>query len=267
MDVNQELVNQICDIFDFTFSDKNNYGLYFESKSQFKMNYFIEFLKAVNNHVDFPEIKKCIELIMNVKNYYSNKDMKEIKENDKDVQILFASCNIFSSLCDNFSYVFFLPEIDIIVQDIYYYFISLPIYSISQILLNSLKQIMQYVHFGYNFDNFNENDKISKKNNFNIFLYKIHNSVFQNMKLSSINEYNNIELKNQNEKSITRWDKYINEILKKGINDDEKINYIINASEFYENIYEIINDLYGIKDFFDKMCQYLMSCIKDDEYD
>ena len=266
MEVNQELINQICDIFEYSFSDKNNYGLFFESKSQFKMEYFVEFLNNVINHVDFPEIKKCIELIMNVKNYYSNKDIKEIKASQKDIQILFASCNIFSSLCDNFAYIFFLPEIDVVVQDIYYYFISLPIYSISQILLNSLKQIMQYVHFGYNFDNFLDNEKITKKNIFNIFLYNIHNSVFQNMKLSSLEEYNNIEFKDNNGKNV-RWDKYINEILKEGINDDEKINYIINASEFYENIYEIMNDLYGIKDFFDKMCQYLMSCIKDTGYD
>ena len=266
MEVNQELINQICDIFEYTFSDENNYGLFFESKSQFKMEYFIEFLNNVINHSDFPEIKKCIELIMNVKNYYSNKDINEIKKSQKDIQILFASCNIFSSLCDNFSYIFFLPEIDIVVQDIYYYFISLPIYSISQILLNSLKQIMQYVHFRYNFDNFTDNEKIRKRNNFNIFLYNIHNSVFQNMKLTSLEEYNNIEFKDNNGKNV-RWDKYINETLKEGIDDDEKINYIINATEFYENIYEIMNDLYGIKDFFDKMCQYLMSCIKDNEYD
>ena len=268
MEINHELINQICDIFDNTFSDKNNFGLYFESKAQFKMNYFVDFLNNVMNHVDFPEIKKCIELIMNVKNYYSNKNIKEIKRNQKDIQMLFASCNIFSSLCTNFSYLFFLPEIDNVIQDIYYYFLSLPIYSISQILLNSMKQIMHYVHFGYNFDNFEGNDKINKKNNFNIFLYKVHNCVFENMKLSSINEYNSIEFKNEMGKGISsRWDKYIVETLKEGIDDDEKINYIINATEFYENLYEIINDLYGIKDFFDKICQYLMSCIKNEEYD
>ena len=138
MEVNKILISQICDIFDYTFSDKNNYGLFFESKSKFKMNYFVDFLNNVVNHSDFGEIKKCIELIMNVKNYFSNKNIEEIKSNEKNIQILFASCNIFSSLCDNFSYIFFLPEIDIVVQDIYYYFISLPIYSISQILLNSM---------------------------------------------------------------------------------------------------------------------------------
>lgn len=268
MDINQELINQICNIFDYTFSDKNNFGLYFEGKAKFKMNYFIDFLNTVTNHNDFPEIKKCLELIMNVKNYYSNKNIKEINNNPKDIQILFSSCNIFSSLCENFSYLFFLPEIDLVVQDIYYYFISLPIYSISQILLNSFKQIMQYVHFGYNFDNFQENEKITKKDNFKVFLYKIHNSVFLNMKLSNLDDYNNIVFNNENMKSMPRWDKYISELLKEGINDDEKINYIIASSEFYENIYEIINDLYGIKDFCDKMCKYLMSSINNNnEYD
>lgn len=267
LDINQELINQICDIFDFTFSDKNNFGLFFESKAQFKMEYFVDFLNNIDNHMDFVEIKKCIELIMNVKNYYSNKTIEEIKSNPKDIQILFASSNIFSSICDNFSYVFFLPEIDIIVQDIYYYFISLPIYSISQMLLNSLKQIMQYVHFGYNFDNFQGNNKIEKKNNFKIFLYNIHNSVFNNMKLTSLDEYNNIKFKENTGKNVPRWDKYISETLKEGIMDDEKITYINNANEFYENLYEIINDLYGIKDFFDKLCQYLMSSIENDKYD
>ena len=265
LDINKELINQICDIFEYTFSDRNNFGLFFESKSQFKMEYFVDFLNNINNHMDFVEIKKCIELIMNVKNYYSNKNIEEIKSSPKDIQILFASSNIFNSLCDNFSYVFFLPEIDSVVQDIYYYFISLPIYSISQLLLNSMKQIMQYIHFGYDFNNFEGNKRIEKKNNFKIFLYNIHNSVFTNMKLTSLDEYNNIEFKESN--IISRWDKYIIETLKEGIIDDEKISYIMNANEFYENIYEIINDLYGIKDFFDKMCQYLMSSVENNKYD
>ena len=51
MEIIQELINQICDIFDHTFSDKNNFGLFFESKSQFKMNYFVDFLNTVVNHV------------------------------------------------------------------------------------------------------------------------------------------------------------------------------------------------------------------------
>ena len=264
MDINKELTNDICEIFENTFKDKdNNFGLYYESKAQFKMEIFVDFLNNINNHNDFQEIKKCIELIMNVKNYYSNKNIKEIQSNPKDIQILFASCNIFSNLCDYFSYVFFLPEIDVVVQDIFIYFISLPIYSINSLLLNSMKQIMQYIHFGYDFNNFEGDNKINKKNEFNIFLYKIHNSVFQNMKLTN-DEYNNIKF-DESKKIISRWDKYINEILNESIFDDNKKDFIIGASEFYENIYEIINDLYGIKDFFDKMCQYLMSSLENND--
>ena len=50
------------------------------------MEYFTEFLNNVINHADFPELKKCIELIMNVKNYYSNKDINEIKGDLKEVK-------------------------------------------------------------------------------------------------------------------------------------------------------------------------------------
>ena len=108
INVNQDLILQICDIFEYTFSDKNNIGLIIEYKSGgYTMQHLVGFLNNISNHKDFQEIKACIELIKNVKNYYSNKDIKEIKNNAKDVQILFASCNIFSSLCENFGYIFF----------------------------------------------------------------------------------------------------------------------------------------------------------------
>ena len=265
LDINHELINQICDIFEYTFSDKNNnIGLFFEAKNKFKMEYFMEFLNTVILQNDFPEIKQCIELLLNVNNYYANKKIEDIKNNSKDLQILFTACNIFSSLCENFSYVFFINNIDSIVQDIFYYFISLNVHYISQILFNSLKQVMQYIHFGYDFNNYEGNEKEEKKNKFSIFLYNIHNAVFENMKINN-DEYNNIdfkEFKDAKGKSIVRWDNYIKEILKESINDDEKINYINNATEFYENIYEIINNLYGIKGFFDKMCEYLMSSMQ-----
>ena len=270
LDINQELINQICDIFEHTFSDKiNTFGLYFEAINEFKMEYFIEFLNNVTNHYDFNEIKNCIVLLSNVKNYYISKKI-DIYSNPKDLQILFTSCNIFSNLCENFSYVFFINDIDIIVQDIFYYFINLKVLNISQILLNSLQQMMQYVHYGYDFNNFKEKEKIEKKNNFALFLYKIHNSVFDNMKLSN-EEYNKVmkfkDFKDKNGKSVIRWDYYIKEILKENIDDDEKINYINNATEFYEDLYGIINNLYGIKDFFDKICQYLITSMQINSLD
>ena len=94
-----------------------------------------------------------------------------------------------------FYYIFFLPEIDSIIQEIFFYFINLPIISISQILLNSLSKISVLFHNGYKFDNFSNDKELynTKYQNFNIFLFNIHNSVFQNMKLSSMDEYNNLK--------------------------------------------------------------------------
>ena len=264
IDINHDLIVQFCDIFNYTFSDKNNIGLIFDYQAGFKISFLTEFLKNINNHRDFSEIKKCIELINNVKNYYSSKNINEIKTNEKDIQILFASCNIFSSIIENFPYLFFIPDIDTIVQGIYCYFIDLPIYSISQILLNSLYNVTLFAHYGYNFDNYPTNDNIQdvKRQNFNRFLYTIHNSVFQNMKLTSIEEYNDLDFNsfsfNNNNKKL---DSNITDLLKQSISDDEKATYIINATDFYEILYEIINDLYGIKDFCDKLFQYLMSSL------
>ena len=269
IDINQELILQICDIFQYTFSDKNNIGLIYPTNSELNLNNFIEFLNYICNHKDFQEIKKCIELIMNVKNYYSSKDINEIKSDEKHIQILFASCNIFSSLIENYGYIFFLPGIDSIVEEIYFYFINLPLLRISQILLGSMKQIMFYIHYGYKFNNYNngesngQNEKLSK---FNSFLYKVHNSVFQNMKLSSLNEYNNINFDSFSlSKNDLRLDKNILELLKSSIDNDEKINYNDNVAEFYENLYEILNDLYEIKDFCNKLCQYLKSSIENND--
>ena len=230
------------------------------------MQYFIDFLNNISNHNDFSEIKKCIELVMNVKNYYSNKDSNEIKANAKDIQILFTSCNIFSSLMENFGYLIFIPELDTIIQDIFVYFINLPIYNISRLLLNSLSQIKYYIHYGYKFFNYrNENDIQNSKLKFKNFLYKIHDCVFQKMKLTSMDEYNNLDLNSLSFNNSTRLDKSLFEILKESINDDEQINYIINATDFYEDFYEIFNKLYGIKDFCDKLCQYLISSINNNE--
>lgn len=265
INVNRDLILQICDIFEQAFSSKSNVGLIYEPN--YSIEPFLNFLDNVPNYSDFQEIKKCIELIMNVKIYYSNKNLNEIKSSPKDIQILFASCNIFSNLCDNFYYIFFLPEIDNIIQEIFFYFINLPIISISQILLNSLYKISFLIQHGYKFDNYKVDKELcnNKYQSFKIFLYNIHNSVFQNMKLSSMDEYNNLKFGEFPYINNIKLEKYIYEILKESIYDDEKINYIINATEFYDNLYEIMNDLYGIKDFCDKLCQFLMNAINNND--
>ena len=267
INVNHDLIIQICDIFEQTFSDKSNIGLIFDCKLEYNNEYIVSFLNNIANHQDFQEIKKCIELINNVKSYYSTKDLTQVKSNEKDIQILFASCNIFSNLIENFSYVFFLPELDIIIQEIFLFFIGLPIYKISQILLSSLTPLVYLFHNGYKFNNFTTNDDLQNKKlqAFNTFLYNMHNCVFQNMKISSMTEYKDLCFGKSTINNHIRLDKYISEILKGSISDDEKVNYIINATEFYENLYEIINNLYGIEDFSDKLCKYLINAVNNKE--
>ena len=266
INVDKDFILQICDIFEYAFNSESNIGLIFEYKSKDSIENLIYFLDNISSYKDFEEIKKCIELIMNVKNFYSNKDINDIKSNPKDLQILFASCKIFSHLIENFYYIFFLPDVDTIAQDIYLYFISLPIYNISQILLDSLSPVACLIHNGYKFNNYSKENNLQniKMQNFKIFLYNIHNGVFKNMKLTSMEEYNNISFYFYPFNNA-RLDKYIIEVLKKSVSDDDKIIYIIGATDFYENLYEIINDLYGIKDFSNKLCQYLMSFINNND--
>ena len=64
---------------------------------------------------------------------------------------------MFSSICDNFFFVFFTPEIDNIAQYIYCYFISIRIYPVSQLLFNSLQNIMPTNHSNYKFNNYYNN--------------------------------------------------------------------------------------------------------------
>ena len=126
---------------------------------------------------------------------------------------------------------------------------------------------MYFIHHGYKFNNYSTVNNLQKDRfkKFNIFLYKIHNSVLHNMKLESMEIYNNINF-DSFPYDNSRIDNYIFEILKRSIPNDEKINYIIGANEFYEDLYEIINDLYGIKDFCDKLCQFLINAVNNNDF-
>ena len=63
------------------------------------------------------------------------------------------------------------------------------------------------------------------------------------MKLT-LQEYKNISFTSYN--NNIQLESYINEIFSKSIYDDEKINYIISANEFYDKLYDIMKDIYGI---------------------
>jgi len=267
ININEDFILTICDLFDNIFSmpDKD---LKFDYLGNSKLNDFIKFLNDVQKNEDFEEIIKCIKLIHNLKNYYSNKNINEIKNNQKDIQIIFAACNIFCSICENYGYIFIIPEIDDIVQDIYNYFINLPIYKINLLLLSSLKDLYDLSEINYKFENYDINIRENKKQKLNSFLYAIQNSVLQNMKLTN-EEVGSFNIEHQQNKNILSnsiaLDKYIDELLKTKINDDEKIDYILNSDAFYNDIFDIINNLFNGKDYCDKLYIFLDISAKNND--
>lgn len=268
IDDNQAFITEICDLFDDIFKSPDKV-LKYDYDNNFKLAEFNKFLIDIQKNEDFQEISKCIKLIHNVKNYYSTKEINEIKNNPKDMQILFASCNIFNSICENYGYIFILPEIDDIVQDIHFYFINLPIFKISQILLSSLNDFVYLSQNNYKFENYDDNNNIreNKKNKLNEFLYTVQNSVLQNMKLEK--EELNINTNNKSDRVMENWlhlDPYMSDLLKSNINDDEKSNFIENSKAFYEDIYNIISNLFDINDYCDKLCKYLLSSTEASDY-
>ena len=266
IDINQVFITEICDLFDDIFKSPDKV-LKYDYDNNFKLAEFNKFLIDIQKNEDFQEIIKCIKLIHNVKNFYSNKEINEIKNNPKDMQILFASCNIFNSICENYGYIFILPEIDDIVQDIHFYFINLPIFKINQILLSSLNDFVYLSQNSYKFENYDDNIRESKKKKLNEFLYAIQNSILQNMKLEK--EELNINTNNKNDRVMQNWlhlDPYMSELLKSNINDDEKSNFIENSKAFYEDIYNIISNLFDINDYCNKLCQFLLASTEISDY-
>ena len=126
------------------------------------------------------EIVNCLKLIQNMIKFYNNKYTNKIPNDPKDIQILFAASNIFNSILENFGYIFFIPDLDEIVQEIYNYFINIKIYKITQIFSSSLNDINSLCqNLNYKFENYPEDIRKNKQNHFISFLYEIQNSVLE----------------------------------------------------------------------------------------
>ena len=263
ININPDFINQICEVFSDTLSNKN-LSVSFDS-SKLCLNKFLDFLTEVQNYYEFNEIKKCLELIQNMKNYYSHQNTDTIIKNEKNIQILFAACNIFNDLCENFTYLFFLPGFDGLMQEIFSYFIGIPVYKINGILLTSFNELASLTYIKYDFLNYEESEREKIKKKFKDFLYNTHNSIFNNIKLT-MKEFQILDIDTfKIPKDNTNLSKNLNELLLKSVTDDDKNSFILNVCEFYENLYDILNNLFGESDFFDKLCQYLSSSTQEND--
>ena len=266
ININQDFNAQICELFDNAFSSSTN-NVKYNFTNNFNINNFINFINEMPKNEDFQEIVKCIKLIQNMKIFYSNKDINEIKNNPKDIQILFASCNIFNSICENYGYIFVIPELDNIVQEIFDFFLGLPFLKINQLLFSSLSDLFLLSQERYEFQNYDINIRENKKQNLKQFLYKIQNTVLEIMKLPNddLNSFN-IEKNKELLSSSLGLDKYINEILKLNVSDDDKNNFIENSEEFYDYIFDIINNLLDGKDYCQKLYEFLKISIDKKDF-
>ena len=265
IDNNQDFIVQICEVFDITFNirDKN---LKYNYIKHFKTQEFATFIKQIPKNEDFQEIIKCIKLIENMKNFYSNKNLNEIINNPKDIQILFASCNIFNSICENYGYIFVIPELDTTVQDIFSFFLNMPIPKINIILLSSFDDLCSLSQTCYKFENYDNNVRENKMIRLNNFIYSAQNTVMQYMKLSD-EELNSFNV-DKNEKILSyslSIKKYIDKTLKMNINTDEKKDLIENADEFYNNIFDIIFYFFNFKDYCNKLLEFFKNSTKNND--
>ena len=270
ININDNLISQICEVFDIAFNSKENELNYNYEKNN-KTSDFIAFVTGIIKNENFIEIVNCIKLIQNMIQFYNNKYSNKTPNDPKDIQILFAAGNIFNSILEKFGYIFFIPELDEIVQEIYNYFINTKIYKINKIFFSSLSDLYSLCEtINYKFENYSQEIIQDKKNKFLNFLYSIQNSVLENMFLTS-NEINSINIeKNINTSNLIsnayQLDKYINNLLKDSIEIEDK-NYLIeNSDEFYNDIYDIISSLFNGKDYCDKLCKYFLSSTENKNY-
>ena len=263
---NNNLIVNIIDIIDNTCKNIEN-NLKYDYAKNSKMTDFISYINNITKNENFMEIINCIKLIHNMTKYYESKE----SNNEKDIQILFAAGNIFNSILENFGYFFFIQDLDEIIQEIYNYFINLKTYKITRIFFTSLSDLYSLSQsLNYKFDNYSEEIRQSKKENFLNFLYSIQNTLLQNMSLSK-EEINSFNLDNDIEtnkllSNAHQIDKYITIILKNHINNDDKIELIENCEDFYNDIYDIISSLFNGKDYCDKLCKYLMSSVENKDF-
>ena len=165
--------------------------------------------------------------------------------NNYDEDVIFGLGQIFSSITENFVYMFFKK--DILSQKIFnlfFFFISHKIRKVSQLFFETIPIIKNFINGNYKFSNYEQNEKIEFLN----FLLKILLNIINNCTIKSIkkkqdillgNEWISINL-NNNENNKENEDNYEDNINEVTIED-----YRTGAEEVFSNIFEIFSTNYG----------------------
>ena len=199
-------------------------------------------INEYNNKINKDELESFSCIIDIIISYVQN-------HTNPDEDIIFELGKIFSSITENFVYLFFKK--DILSQKIFnlfFFFICNKIRKISQVFFETIPVIKNFINNNYKFSNYSQNEKVEFSNFLlKILLNIINNCTFKTIKKKQdilLNEeyiaINNLNKKNDNGIEIKEEDEFIDEINEVTIED-----YRIAAEDVFSNIFLIFAENYG----------------------
>ena len=186
--------------------------------------------------------------------------------NNSDEDIIFGLGQIFSSITENYIYMFFKK--DLLSQklfNLFFFFISHKIRKVSQLFFETIVIMKNFINGNYKFSNYSQNEKIEFSN----FLLKILLNITNNCAFKTIKkrqdfllngEYISIKnLSNNNENKGKEDDNYIDEINEISIED-----YRVAAEDVFSNIFAIFAKNYGkdgVNYFFEQITKEIINLL------
>lgn len=208
-------------------------------------------INEYDNKIDKDELTSFSYIIDILINYLQN------NTNNIDEDIIFGLGKIFSTITENFVYLFFKKDsLSQKILNLFFFFISYKVRKISQIFFETIPVIKNFIS-NYKFSNFSQNEKVEFFN----FLLKILLNIINNCTFKTTKKKQDILL-NEEYISITNLDStninnntteegYTNEINEITIED-----YRVAAEDVFSNIFLIFGENFGkegINYFFDQI--------------
>lgn len=209
-------------------------------------------INEYDNKIDKDELISFNYIIDILINYLQN------NTNNIDEDIIFGLGKIFSSITENYVYLFFKKDsLSQKIFNLFFFFISYKIRKISQVFFETIPIIKNFTN-NYKFSNFSQNEKIEFSN----FLLKILLNIINNCTFKTIKKKQDILL-NEEYISISNLSP-INTNANNNIEEDfiDEINevtiedYRVAAEDVFSNIFLIFAENYGkegVNYFFDQI--------------
>ena len=259
--INLENVEKISELLFETISNSQSKKIYSECYFDEKGEFFNEIEKKINSN----EIESVVNITNMIETAINN--YKNVK--DSEDKLLMGIANIFSSISENYLYLFFLKnEISQKLLNLFLFFITSNKRKISIKFFESLAEMREFINNYYKFSNLNDEDK----KNFIEYLFKINDSIMNNCKLKSLNikydlMFNNdllcLDLEKTNSLLFTNSNSNFipneNEI-ESDLNEINVIDYRNSAEDVFVNIFLILLMNFkeeGAKFFFEKIFNIL----------